>query len=265
MKSSPPLYYFILKILKPLQVVILIFLTVTPDPLLAKKISTPKNFVDVITIIPSIVLDIRYYTPHNFVGEKIDGYNAPKCLLTNQAAQALAKVQELLLRQSLSLKVYDCYRPQRAVNHFVRWSKDPDDIKTKKEFYPTVDKRKLFKDGYLATRSSHSRGSTLDLTIVPVPTPPQADYTPGQTLFECYLPADQRFKDNSIDMGTGFDCLHDLSHFNHPKLDAVVHQNRQLLKTFMEKYGFENYDKEWWHYSFKNEPYPNTYFDFIIE
>ncbi|MGD0022769.1 MAG: M15 family metallopeptidase, partial [Smithellaceae bacterium] len=172
----------------------------------------PEGFVDIKEVIPEIQLDIRYYGAHNFVGERVDGYLAPKCILTKEAAEALAKVQKELESFSLTLKVYDCYRPQRAVNQFVRWAQEIDNTKTKKEFYPTVAKKYLFKDGYIDSKSGHSRGSTLDLTIVPLPLPPQPDYIPGQKLHECYLPVNKRFGDNSIDMGTGFDCFHELSH-----------------------------------------------------
>ncbi|HOK05895.1 MAG TPA: M15 family metallopeptidase [Syntrophales bacterium] len=225
----------------------------------------PSQFVDITEVIPDVRLDIRYFGPHNFVGAPVDGYGAPKCLLTRQAAAALAKVQADLREFSLSLKIYDCYRPQRAVDHFVRWAKDVDDVKTKDEFYPTVDKRNLFKDGYIAARSGHSRGSTVDLTIVAVPTPPQETYTPGQPLFACHLPAEKRFRDNGIDMGTGFDCFHELSHPANPKLGLQQRLNRLLLKTIMEKHGFKNYDKEWWHFTLKDEPFPDTYFDFPVE
>lgn len=225
----------------------------------------PDNFVDIKTVIPDVQLDIRYFGPHNFLGEKVDGYLAPKCLLTKEAAMALSNVQKDLEKFSLTLKIYDCYRPQHAVNHFVRWAKDIDNTKTRKEFYPTVDKRNLFKDGYIADKSSHSRGSTVDLTIVPLPVGPQEKYTPGQKLHECYLPQDIRFGDNSIDMGTGFDCFHELSHTENKDITAQQRINRMLLKTLMEKHGFKNYDLEWWHYTLINEPYPNTYFNFPIE
>lgn len=223
------------------------------------------RFVDVKEYIPSVVMDIRYFSPHNFVGKRIDGYNAPKCLLTREAAGALKRVQEDLREFSLSLKIYDCYRPQRAVSHFVRWAKDIADTRTRKEFYPTVDKSRLFEDGYIAERSGHSRGSTLDLTIVPVPVPEQQEYDPGQELFACYLPASERFRDNSIDMGTGFDCFHTLANTANGSVGPVQRANRLLLKTLMERQGFVNYDKEWWHFTLKNEPFPDTYFDFPID
>jgi D-alanyl-D-alanine dipeptidase len=225
----------------------------------------PTGFVDIRNVIPSVVMDIRYSGLHNFVGEKVDGYNTSKCFLTEKAAKALSKIQEELKEFSLSLKIYDCYRPQRAVNNFVRWAKDIDNIKTKEEFYPTVDKKNLFKDGYIAAKSGHSRGSTVDLTIVPVPVPEEEIYTPGQILRPCFLPMDKRFKDNSIDMGTGFDCFHELSHPGNKQIASQPRVNRMLLKTLMEKHGFKNYDQEWWHFTLKNEPFPDTYFDFPIE
>jgi zinc D-Ala-D-Ala dipeptidase len=225
----------------------------------------PAGFVDVGQAVPSLVLDIRYSGPHNFIGERIDGYNAPKCVLTKKTAEAIGKVQEELREFSLSLKIYDCYRPQRAVNHFVEWARKVDDTKMKKEFYPAVDKRNLFKDGYIADRSGHSRGSTVDLTIVPVPVPKQEDYVPGQKLRECYLPVGQRFGDNSIDMGTGFDCFDELAHPANSRVGVAQRMNRLLLKSLMEKHGFGNYDKEWWHFTLKAEPYPDTFFDFAVE
>ena len=227
--------------------------------------NTPEGFVDIQKVIPDALLDIRYYGPHNFLGERVDGYMAPKCLLTGVTADALAQVQKELTPFSLSLKIYDCYRPQQAVDHFVRWAKDINNSKTKKEFYPTVDKRNLFKDGYIDSKSGHSRGSTVDLTIVPFPAPRQQDYIPGQKLAECYLPVAKRFGDNTIDMGTGFDCFHELSHTLNKNIGKQQKINRLLLKSLMVKHGFRNYEKEWWHYTLNNEPYPNTYFNFAIE
>jgi len=224
-----------------------------------------KGFVDIKDIIPDIKLDIRYFSLHNFAGAKINGYNAGKCIISKEAARALSQVQKDLNRVSLSLKIYDCYRPQRAVDHFVVWARDIDDTKTKKEFYPTIDKRNLFKDGYIDSKSGHSRGSTVDLTIVPLPLPEQPVYVSGQQLHECYLPASQRFMDNSIDMGTGFDCFHELSHTQNNAITYQQRANRMLLKSLMEGHGFRNYEKEWWHYTLNNEPYPDTYFDFVIE
>ena len=225
----------------------------------------PEGFVDIQEVIPDVELDIRYYGDHNFVGVRIDGYNAPKCILTREAAAALANVQKDLSKFSLGIKIYDCYRPQRAVNHFVRWAREISDKKTMKEFYPTVDKRNLFRDGYIDAKSGHSRGSTVDLTIVRRPVPKQARYIAGQKLAACYLPAQKRYGDSSVDMGTGFDCFHELSHTENAGVGYQQRLNRLLLKTLMEKHGFRNYDKEWWHYTLNNEPFSNTYFDFPVE
>jgi D-alanyl-D-alanine dipeptidase len=225
----------------------------------------PEGFVDVAQAIPTAQFDIRYFGAHNFLGEPVEGYRAPKCLLTQEAAAALARVQEELQAFSLSLKIYDCYRPQRAVDHFVRWAKEIDNVKTKAEFYPTVDKRDLFKDGFIAERSGHSRGSTVDLTIVPVPVPPQASYTPGQPLAACTLPAGQRFGDNSVDMGTGFDCFHALSHPRNPASGETQRLHRMLLWSLMDRQGFKPLAEEWWHFTLRNEPFPETYFDFPVE
>jgi D-alanyl-D-alanine dipeptidase len=225
----------------------------------------PATFVDVSEEIRGVFLDIRYFGDHNFLGTRVDGYLAAKCLLTKPAAQALAGVQKDLAPYGLALKIYDCYRPQRAVDHFVRWAKDIDDIKTKKEFYPTVDKRHLFRDGYIDSRSSHSRGSTVDLTIVSLPLASQPAFHLGQEQFECYLPVGMRYADNSLDMGTGFDCFHERSHTANPHIPLDQRISRLLLKTLMEKHGFRNYDKEWWHYTLNREPYPDTYFNFPVK
>ena len=254
--------------MRPKILLVLLILVLFCHPQVAHTEDTgkiPESFIDIQKVIPDVAMDVRYYGSHNFVGDRIDGYLAPKCYLTKEAAQALAQVQKELVSFSMSLKMYDCYRPQRAVNHFVRWATEITNVKTMKEFYPTVDKRNLFKDGYIDSKSGHSRGSTVDLTIVPWPPPKQADYVPGQQLFECYLPVSQRFGDNTIDMGTGFDCFNELSNTANVNIGLMQKTNRLLLKSLMEKYGFKNYDKEWWHYTLKNEPFPDTYFDFVIE
>jgi len=244
--------------------VIFIVLSLLPGASSAES-RMPDGFLDVKEVIPSIHLDIRYHSPYNFVGERIDGYNAPKCILTKEAASAMAKVQNELEKSSLSLKVYDCYRPQRAVNHFVRWAKDMSDTRMKEEFYPTLRKSDLLKRVYIDARSGHSRGSTVDLTLVPLPVPKQAVYQRGEKLHACYIPAEEQFRDNSLDMGTGFDCFHNRSHTTSTKVGAKQRKHRLLLKTIMEKHGFKNYTKEWWHFTLRKEPFPKKYFDFVIE
>lgn len=223
------------------------------------------GFVSVEEAIPGILVEARYFSAHNFIGKPIRGYRAAKCLLTRQAAEALAKVQAEVKPQGYSLKVYDCYRPQRAVDYFVEWAKDLNDQLMKPEFYPKVDKSTLFQDGYIASRSGHSRGSTLDLTLVKLPPAKQPGFQSGQKLAACYEPASRRFKDNTIDMGTGYDCFDVKAHTASLAIGEPQRKNRLLLKEAMERHGFVNYDKEWWHFTLKNEPYPSTFFDFEVE
>jgi len=224
----------------------------------------PDGFVEIREVIPDVILDLRYLTYHNFLGVPVDGYKAEKCYLTKAAADSLAKVQAELRKFNLSLKIYDAYRPQRAVDHFVSWAKDLSDTLTKKEFYPTVNKDRLFIDGYIADKSGHSRGSTIDLTIVPFPLPSQPEFDTDNQC-ECFESTEKRFKDNSIDMGTGFDCFHSLSHTGNIELTPQQRANRLLLTSLMDKYGFKNLAEEWWHFTLRNEPFPNTYFDFEIK
>jgi D-alanyl-D-alanine dipeptidase len=224
----------------------------------------PEGFVEIRDVIRDIILDLRYLTDHNFLGVPVDGYNSEKCYITKSAADSLAKVQSELSKFDLSLKIYDAYRPQRAVDHFVRWAKDLSDTLTKKEFYPTLDKNKLFVDGYIAEKSGHSRGSTVDLTIVPIPLPYQPEFD-ADNQCECFESIEKRFKDNSIDMGTGFDCFDSLSHAENNELTPQQRSNRLLLKSLMDKYGFKNLTEEWWHFTLRNESFPKTYFDFEIK
>ncbi|MBV5260001.1 M15 family metallopeptidase [Synechococcus moorigangaii CMS01] len=213
-----------------------------------------KFLVDITDIIPDVVLDIRYYRDYNFVGRAIDGYQSPKCLLTPAAAQALAAVQTELVQQHYSLKIYDCYRPQQAVDLFVLWAEDLEDRAMQTAFYPQVDKATLFEAGYIAAKSGHSRGSTVDLTLVPLqsePTPPCERSTPCQ--------------ENSLDMGTPFDYFDPLSHTINEQISPEQQYNRLRLKGVMEKHGFRNLPEEWWHYTFDDEPYSDTYFNFPVQ
>ncbi|MGI5166276.1 M15 family metallopeptidase [Spirillospora sp. CA-253888] len=227
-------------------------------------VALPPGFVDLYKVAPNIQHDIRYFSHHNFLGRPVAGYRAPKCLLTHRAAAALSRAQHEFLRTGHTLKVYDCYRPQRAVNDFVRWARRPDDQLMKREFYPAADKGRLFADGYIAKRSGHSRGSTVDLTLVRLPAPAQRPYTPGEPLAPCTAPYGERFPDNSVDMGTGYDCFDTRSHTLDPRITGTARQNRLLLKRVLEKYGFSNYAKEWWHFTLVNEPFPETYFNFPV-
>jgi D-alanyl-D-alanine dipeptidase len=227
--------------------------------------AVPADFVALQDVDPTILQEIRYYTAHNFTGDPVEGYLAPMCILTRPAAEALARAQQDFVERGYTLKVYDCYRPQRAVDDFVAWAEDVNDRRMMAEFYPRVDKSVLFDDGYIAQRSGHSRGSTVDLTLVALPAITNGPYVPGQPLVDCTAPQSLRFADNSIDMGTGFDCFDPLAHTMNPLIEGDEHKNRLLLTEGLALQGFVNYDKEWWHFTYQPEPYPDTFFDFPID
>jgi zinc D-Ala-D-Ala dipeptidase len=222
----------------------------------------PRGFVYLRDIDPTIVQDIRYAGAHNFVGRPVKGYLAAECILTEAAARALRSVQAKLAAKNLSLIVWDCYRPKRAVDDFLRWSRDPARTEMKAEFYPRTDKQNLFAAGYLAVRSAHSRGSTVDLGIVPssFAMPAQPDAPP---LKPCTAPKGERFEDGTIDFGTGYDCLDVLGSTSNPRVGASALANRQMLKSAMREAGFRAYFREWWHFELANEPFGDG-FDFEI-
>lgn len=200
----------------------------------------PDGFVRVKTLIPDLDVELRYYGTDNFVGDTINGYHANTLILTEEAAMQLKMVQEDLQKQNLCLRVYDGYRPQRAVNHFMSWAKKLNDTINKSRFYPHVDKKNLFKEEYIASRSGHSRGSTLDLTIID-----------GET-------------GKPLDMGSAYDFFGEQSWVDYKGISKAQRANRQLLQSIMAKYNFRNYPKEWWHFTLRGEPFPTTYFDFPI-
>jgi D-alanyl-D-alanine dipeptidase len=200
----------------------------------------PPRFVDAGAVVDGLVVDMRYFGDQNFVGERIDGYERARCVLSAPAASALAAVQHDLAARGLGLKVFDCYRPQRAVAQFVRWAQRIDDVKRKREFYPDVDKRDLFKEGYISERSGHSRGSTVDLTLV------------------------RRADGRELDMGSPFDFFSPKSWPSDTSVGGEAQTNRALLAAAMTGGGFRSYDKEWWHFTLVNEPFPDTYFDFPV-
>ena len=199
-----------------------------------------SGFVILSEVIPDIINEIRYYTSYNFVGERIDGYEEPIALLTKEAAGALKKVNDELIKHGYRIKIFDAYRPTRAVKHFMKWSKDKNDDKMREFFYPDLDKASIFESGYLAKNSPHSRGSTVDIT-----------------LFDMKLGKD-------VDMGSPFDFLGDISHPDSSKVTKKQHENRMFLKDIMTSNGFKSIKSEWWHFVLENEPYPNTYFDFPV-
>lgn len=205
------------------------------------KTRLPANFVYLKDYIPQIAVDLRYCGHSNFIGKPINGYNENVAIFTKSATVALAKVEKDLNSKNLGLKIFDAYRPQSAVNHFKAWALAINDTLNKSKYYPSVDKKNLFKDGYIASKSGHSRGSTIDLTIIDLHTKKE------------------------LDMGTIFDFLGPQSAHSYNQLSAKQKENRALLKTIMEKHGFKPYAKEWWHYTFINEPYKKTYFNFPVQ
>jgi D-alanyl-D-alanine dipeptidase len=196
--------------------------------------------VSVTDLDASIRLDIRYAGPDNFVGTPIDGYEAAKCLLAEPAAHALAAVQADLQSDGLGLLVFDCYRPQRAVEHFLRWAADTADQRTKSAYYPNVSKRELVARGYIAAKSAHSRGSTADVALL---------------RFDSWGGADP------ADMGTTFDFFDERSHLDASGISEEARENRALLRDAMQRRGFRPLREEWWHFTFQPEPYPDLYFD----
>lgn len=203
--------------------------------------SKPDSFVYLNEIEPSIKMDLRYFSNDNFIGKPIDGYEKSVIIVTKETAIALQKVQKELQKKGLGLKIFDAYRPQRAVNHFVRWAKVLNDTLMKSTYYPDVPKSELFKQGYIASKSGHSRGSTVDLTLVDIKT------------------------GKELDMGSGYDFFGVQSHPFYKNLNKEQRKNRMLLRREMLKNGFKPYENEWWHFTLRIEPFPNQYFDFLVK
>ncbi|MCP1652207.1 M15 family metallopeptidase [Pseudomonas nitroreducens] len=209
-------------------------------PLYAEQL--PRDgFVYLDQVLKSARYDVRYAGTDNFVGEPIDGYRTARIILTREAAVALAAVEQDVALSGLALKIFDGYRPQRAVDEFRRWAADPQDTRQKARYYPDLDKPALFRDGYIAKHSGHSRGSTVDLTLV--------DSTTGK----------------EMDMGSPFDFFGTISHHGTALVNSQQTRNRETLRQAMLRHGFEPYGAEWWHYTLKAEPYPKTYFDFPVQ
>ena len=199
-----------------------------------------SGFVLLSEVVPDVILEIRYYSTYNFVGERIDGYEEPLAFLTKEAALALKEVSDELMTKGYRLKIYDAYRPQQAVSHFVRWAKDLDDTKMKEYFYPELEKDVLFPLGYILEYSGHSRGSTVDLTLFDMKS------------------------EKEVDMGGTFDYFGQLSHPDYKDITEEQFNNRMILREAMLKHGFKPLEEEWWHFTLENEPYPDIYFTFPI-
>lgn len=223
----------------------------------------PEGFVHLAEIAPQIVQDMRYAGPHNFTGAPVEGYEAPVCILTRPAADALAKVQAAVEAQGFGLMVWDCYRPATAVAAFVRWS-GTDDEAMKVEFYPRVPKDELFQRGYIATRSRHSAGSTVDVTLVPKGTTTAPVWAAGSLLVDCAAPFGLRFADGGVDMGTGYDCFDEKAHLDAARLNETAIANRKILHDAMLAAGFAPYAEEWWHFTLKDEPFAGEIFGFPV-
>ena len=200
----------------------------------------PSRFVLLAEFVPSIIQEIRYYSTYNFIGDRIDGYEEPCAVLTKEAARALKSVSNELNVMGYRLKVFDAYRPVIAVKHFVMWGIEDTDIRMKPFFYPDLEKEELFMKGYIATRSSHSRGSTVDLTLL--------DMKTGK----------------EVDMGSPFDMFSEVSHPDYKGITKEQYDNRMLLQSVMMRNGFEPFDTEWWHFTLRDEPFPDTYFEFPV-
>ena len=205
-----------------------------------KLLMDPSGFVVLSDSVPGIVQEIRYHSTYNFVGERIDGYEEPCALLTKEAARALKEVANEMNVQGYRLKIFDAYRPACAVRHFVLWGIEDTDIRMKPYFYPGLQKQELFSKGYVASKSSHSRGSTVDLTLL--------DMKTGK----------------EIDMGSPFDLFSVQSHPDYTGVTEEQYANRMLLRDAMTRAGFDPIDCEWWHFTLKDEPYPDTYFEFPV-
>lgn len=199
-----------------------------------------SGFVMLSEAIPDVLLEMRYYSTYNFVGDRIMGYEEPCAMLTREAAQALKAVSDELILKGYRLKIFDAYRPRQAVAHFVAWAKDFGDVRMKKYFYPKLDKSVLFAQGYISSRSGHSRGSTVDLTLF--------DMSTGK----------------EVDMGGPFDFFDKLSHPKYARISKEQYENRMILRNAMMAHGFKPISTEWWHFTLINEPYPNTYFTFPV-
>lgn len=223
----------------------------------------PGGFVYLKEIEPTIIENLRYYSSENFIGRKLDGYEKNCVILSEGAAKALSNVQQDLLKDGYSLVVYDAYRPQKTVDLFIRWSKDFRDQSQKEKYYPNIDKKDLFKLGYIAEKSGHSRGSTVDLTIIKLNNTLKSVVLEKRKLkngsIVTYL------DDGTVDMGSSFDLFDIASHHDSEAIDQKYLKLRNYLRSVMEKNGFNGYQEEWWHYTLKNEPFTDTYFNFSVE
>lgn len=227
-----------------------LFAAALAAPAGALAAALPPGLVYLRDVEPSIAQEIRYAGADNFVGRPLPGYGAAECVLRRDAALALKQVQADLASAGLGLKVYDCYRPARAVRAMAQWANDGRGAGPGKRFFPHFDKSKLFALGYIAMRSAHSSGTAIDLTLIALPRTPAAAFDPAASYGACGGPAAQREPDDSLDMGTGYDCLDPASHTTNAAIGEAQRHNRATLVAAMRKRGFKNYFREWWHFSY---------------
>jgi len=246
--------------LRPLP--ILLFFLLLTVPTLAREM-LPPGFVYLRDIDSTIAQDMRYATPDNFTGNPLPGYHAPECVLRREAAHALKQVQAELSHENLSLKVYDCYRPTRAVRAMEAWAHNGADAEATRRFYPALSKRNLFALGFIAAHSRHSTGTAVDLTLIRLPAAATERFDPAARYGPCTGPAGRRAPDSGIDMGTGFDCFDVRSYRDNSAISPEQRRWRGVLNAAMRRHGFANYFREWWHFSFYGAPEPRTY-DFAI-
>ncbi|KTD65336.1 M15 family metallopeptidase [Legionella spiritensis] len=239
----------------------LIFLALTSTCLHA----LPPGFVYLQDVAPEIIEDIRYAGSGNFIGKPVPGYQSGRCILTIAAARHLADVQKEAMKKGYRVKVYDCYRPTRAVNAFYQWSQNPNDTRMKRYYYPREEKKTLFAKGYIARHSGHSRGSTLDLTLVKLSPENSVSDKTRTTSIRCFGKTTKYIDDGTINTGTRFDCLDKSAHVFYPDLSEQQHKNRLFLRRLMIQNGFTPYNKEWWHFTLSQEPYPHSYFNFPVQ
>lgn len=227
----------------------------------SKNHDLPEDFVFLKDIDPTIIENVRYHTNANFTGRPIIGYETNRIVCTNEAAQKLKNAHDDFKSMGYMLVIYDGYRPQRAVEDFIRWGKDNNDQLAKELYYPTVDKSKLFELKYIAKKSSHSRGSAFDLTIIKIDNTLKPIDVTKRKIENDELPF---LDDNTVDMGSSFDLFHEISHHDSSLVSSEHVQKRNLLRDTLRKHGFKEYKEKWWHYTLENEPYPDTYFDFVV-
>ncbi|RTL50288.1 MAG: peptidase M15 [Bradyrhizobiaceae bacterium] len=228
----------------------------------ARSAPLPADFVYLRDIDPTIIQDMRYATANNFVGHRLNGYEAGECIVTRRVGNALAGVQRDLVPRGLSLKMYDCYRPQRAVDDMYAWAQDGHEVKAQKLYNPKMSKKDLFRLGYIARHSGHSTGKAVDLTIVPLPEPKVPPFDPKADYGDCTQDASVRAPDSSVDMGAGYDCSDEKAHTASKAITPDQRKWRDTLVSAMGKQGFVNYDMEWWHFSLPGEG--NTAYDFPV-